>query len=348
MEAELALDQALGLKARPGYAFGLGSDRWSASQFEGTVEGWSGQAVSWVSRSLLQRATAAATATATATATASADDAAVVVGTGGTVLAALDMNFYVTPLIDVPHARLTAMSTADRHLLCVDYLPRVELATHMDYFDRYFHAVEETMLTEFTVAAVACGVAPLAVPDTVLARMLTSPFALRVQVFHLLIRLGHCTALCFHRVTSRRIMSHHITPHHTTSHHTTPHHTTPHHTTPHHTTPHHTTPHHIDEQVDAQAPGGLEALQRLGLGHIQRWHRWLGQAAEVPVDQRQALYDRDERLQRLHFEDQKFRFARVMGASFAPKAAELSAAVMGPALGAQPYYYLGSDEFHEK
>jgi len=101
-------------------------------------------------------------------------------------------------------------------------------------------------------------------------------------------------------------------------------------------------------QVDAAAPGGLEALQKLGLGHIQRWHWWLSQATEVPVDRRQALYDRDERLQKLHFEEQKFRFARIMGASFAPKAAELSAAVMGPALGKQPYYYLGSDEFVKK
>ena len=180
VETELVPDQALGLRERPGYAFGLGSDRWSASRYEGTVEGWSGQSVNWVSRSLLRRAAVTEDDSAAAVA---ADSTSGV----GTVVAALDMNFYVTPVFDVPHARLTATSTADRHLLCVDYLPRVELATNMDYFDRYFQGVEEAMLVETAAAAAACGVAPMAAPDTVLSRMLLSPFALRIQV-----RFTHC------------------------------------------------------------------------------------------------------------------------------------------------------------
>lgn len=39
---------------------------------------------------------------------------------------------------------------------------------------------------------------------------------------------------------------------------------------------------------------------------------------------------RDSCIHRLLYDEQKFKFARIMGADFAPKAAEISAAVMGP------------------
>jgi hypothetical protein len=44
------------------------------------------------------------------------------------------------------------------------------------------------------------------------------------------------------------------------------------------------------------------------------------------------------RLQKLLFEEQKYELAQVMGADFAPKAAELAAAITGPALNQEGYY----------
>jgi hypothetical protein len=98
-------------------------------------------------------------------------------------------------------------------------------------------------------------------------------------------------------------------------------------------------------EIDASKDGADAIVQGLCTRYIRRWQDWVTNAAELPIDQRKAIYVRDQQLQRLHFDDQKFALARVMGADFAPKAAELSAAVMGPALGEVPYYFLGSDEF---
>ena len=97
--------------------------------------------------------------------------------------------------------------------------------------------------------------------------------------------------------------------------------------------------------MDASKVGADAVIHGLCTRYIKRWQTWVANAAELPIDQRKAIYARDQHLQRLHFDDQKFALARVMGADFAPKAAELSAAVMGPALGEVPYYFLGSDEF---
>lgn len=265
IEDNLEKEKSFGLKARPGYAFGLGSDAWSASRYNGTVEGWSGSTVNWISRSLFQRMTPL-------------EDDIVgkkAIADQSVVLSQLNMNFYMTPLVDVPHMRLCVSSTGKRHSLFVDYLPRVDLITSMDYFDKYFSKVEEALYKEVIEAAVQ-GAMVMGRPDTVLSRLLHSPFALGIE-------------------------------------------------------------------IDASKDRADAIIQGLCIRYIRRWQDWVTNAVELPIDQRKTIYARDQQLQRLHFDDQKFALARVMGAEFAPKAAELSAAVMGPALGEVPYYFLGSD-----
>ena len=268
----LVTNKTMGLRERPGYAFGLGSDKWMASRYRGTVEGWSGSTIHWISRSLLQRLPLTDDDEEGKQAEA-ADD-----GTN-IVISQLDMNFYMTPLVDIPHLRLSIASKASRHEITMDYLPRVELLTSLDYFDKYFSAVEAALYQEI-IEGKSKGIEIQGIPDTVLTRMLSSPFALRIS-------------------------------------------------------------------VNTNQPNAKELVQGFCTRYVRRWREWVEAATEISTEQQQILCQRDIQLQKLHYEDQKYAFARLMDVNFAPKAAELSAAVMGPALGPVSYYFLGSEQFQD-
>ena len=268
----LVTNKSLGLRERPGYAFGLGSDKWMASRYGGTVDGWSGSKIHWISRSLLQRLPLTDDDEDGKLAEA-ADD-----GTN-IVHSQLDMNFYMTPLVDVPHLRLSIASKTSRHELCFDYLPRVELLSSLDYFDKYFSTVEAALYHEI-IQGISQGIEVQGTPDTVLTRMLTSPFALRIN-------------------------------------------------------------------VNANQPNAKELVYGFCSRYVQRWREWVETATDISTEQQQFLCQRDIQLQKLHYEDQKYAYARLMDVNFAPKAAELSAAVMGPSLGPVSYYFLGSEEFRD-
>jgi len=55
-------------------------------------------------------------------------------------------------------------------------------------------------------------------------------------------------------------------------------------------------------------------------------------AVDGSNDMKAAMLQRDRSVQRLLFDEVKFHYARHMGADFAPKAADISASIVGPIL----------------
>jgi hypothetical protein len=55
------------------------------------------------------------------------------------------------------------------------------------------------------------------------------------------------------------------------------------------------------------------------------------------VDKVVSMYERDQSIQKLLFESQKYELAKIMGVDFSPKAAELAAAIVGPSIGSASY-----------
>jgi hypothetical protein len=74
-----------------------------------------------------------------------------------------------------------------------------------------------------------------------------------------------------------------------------------------------------------------DLVRQLCESHINTWCKWMTEAKELtdPAKQQQ-IRSRDLVIQGLHFDDFKFRMARVMGADFAPKAADIAASLVGP------------------
>lgn len=68
--------------------------------------------------------------------------------------------------------------------------------------------------------------------------------------------------------------------------------------------------------------------------HLNMWNKWMIEATKMEdgAPKQGLLRERDAHLQRLHFEHYKFDMAAIMGVNFAPIAANIAAAMVGPTL----------------
>lgn len=74
-----------------------------------------------------------------------------------------------------------------------------------------------------------------------------------------------------------------------------------------------------------------DIVRQLCESHMKRWCKWITEANELEDStKQQQMRSRDLIIQGLHFDDFRFRMARVMGADFAPKAADVAASLVGP------------------
>ena len=71
----------------------------------------------------------------------------------------------------------------DMYDVSLDYLPREDLLMHVDYYDKYFSGVEEgiyRLMHPLLQKGGAVQASPIS--ESVLTRMLTSPFAINIRL----------------------------------------------------------------------------------------------------------------------------------------------------------------------
>jgi hypothetical protein len=71
----------------------------------------------------------------------------------------------------------------DTYDVSLDYLPREDLLMHVDYYDKYFAGVEEgiyRLVHPLRQKGGAVQISPIS--ESVLTRMLTSPFAINIRL----------------------------------------------------------------------------------------------------------------------------------------------------------------------
>jgi hypothetical protein len=278
MTKNVFIGSSLNLVTRPGYTFGLGCDKWEASNYAGTIEGWSGDpTIRWISRSLLHELSSE-TNSKSMDSNAESSKMKEEQSYLDSLPSRLDMHFNVGTSLDVPNMRIAVTSSEQGYSISLDYSPRVELLSSMDYFDKHFQNVEAAHAKALS-GGILEGTVTKKIPASVLSRMLQSPFAISVDV----------------------------------------------------------------------KPNGAPFVRDICIEYVKLWCDWLNKATVALIVSEKAptidlenledlkMFERDSSIQKLLFEEQKFELASFLGVDFAPKAAELAAAIVGPSMGKTSY-----------
>ena len=71
--------------------------------------------------------------------------------------------------------------------------------------------------------------------------------------------------------------------------------------------------------------------EKLCENHIKRWCNWMLAVKDVTLEaDKRILFQRDIQLRKLQYDHMKFNFAQILGAEFAPMAAEIAVGIIGP------------------
>jgi hypothetical protein len=220
----------------------------------------------------------------------------------------VDMQFNVGIAIDVPHMRMTVSATDHLYSIYLDYIPRVELLASMDYFDKYFENVEASCSAELE-RGIADGIVTIkGQPGSVLSKMLQSPFALSIDVdkkggnFVKEICTNYISRWCDWIAIATNVYQEELLA----------------------TQLEQAVLIDIENSVDTDSMKEIKVLEQLVVQDVKK--------SKVV-----SMYERDQSIQKLLFESQKYELAKIMGVDFSPKAAELSAAIVGPSIGSASY-----------
>jgi len=275
------------LSEHPGFAFNLGCDEWASSGYHGTVRCWSATPHShWVSisRMYLNSQSSASTDTTTN----SSDTNPLKVEDMSTISAnrpdyRVDVNVFAHDSITIPHMRASVShyGSSDSYRLYLDYIPRYDIIATPAYYDLYFQGIDEEHYRSTRPYISSKAMRKLPVSASVLTRLLTSAFAISVDL-----QSGKLAA---------------------------------------------------DTHSASDRNNPEEIIHQLIEEHINRWCSWLPKASNEelvsalpPTSQRTQ---RDQKIQSLLFDEIKFSLAEHLGPDFAPKAEDISAAMVGPLLG---------------
>lgn len=229
------VQSAVTLKNHPGFTFGLGCHKWSGSGFTGKVDGWSGAPkISWVASSVFM----------------SAEEIR--------PYAQADLNIFVSAKFDAPHLRMMVCSSPSGYHLLLDAIPREDLVTSIEHFDKYFKGVDAWVARAETDPLVN----PRGPSPIFLSRILKGPLALDVDV--------------------------------------------------------------------VASPEGKDLVAKLCLEQVDRWCTWIASCDERNTSEINTAFSRDASMHKLREEEAKFSLAALFNPDFAPKAAELAAALVGP------------------
>ena len=75
----------------------------------------------------------------------------------------------------------------------------------------------------------------------------------------------------------------------------------------------------------------ITVIEKLCENHIKRWCNWMLAVKDVTLEaDKRILFQRDIQLRKLQYDHMKFNFAQILGAEFAPMAAEIAVGIIGP------------------
>jgi len=302
------------VREHPGHAFGLGCDSWTASRYQGGVRGWSAPGrVRWLAMSNMQMQVEEeeeqGPKTITTDARAASDLKAAAIASSSplsspasqlspaissNLKSLLDVSGFVLPELDVPHLRLSLSQSRDSsssYELLLDYIPRQDF-------------LAATPISSSSSSYLAYydkyyqGLDELAYQTIKEAEK---------QGLALLPLPPASSTLT--RITTSALALRVQIPTHTTT----------------------------------AAGAADEFITRLCEGHLNRWLSWLDAAAATaasspspsspppaPSTEAASALAREYNLYKLVGEERKYHYAMIFGADFAPKAEEISAAIIGP------------------
>jgi hypothetical protein len=89
----------------------------------------------------------------------------------------------MTPDSNIPHLEMTITSLLDKYTLHLDYIPRKELITDMNYFDLYFDGLEKDISTIVNdgIASKTLSLSTSSL-SSVLSKLVSSPFSLDIII----------------------------------------------------------------------------------------------------------------------------------------------------------------------
>ena len=243
------------LVERPGFAYGFGHNEWSSRGYSGVIQGWnSADRVHWMSSR-------------TSYLTLENDQEVAELSVPPTSSMMLDMMILGSRESDVPHAVMKAKQCMESGslILLADFLPRVDILSGLDYYDKYFAKIAAPLTREGV--KVTTVIKDFGHSDSLLLRMLQSPFAYQVA---------------------------------------------------------------INKKGDKDA--NLEEAKSILKSHIDVWMAFWQSAGKAELSKAMQVNknNRDANLHGLLVDEDKFRLAALFGPDFAPMAASLAQATVGP------------------
>ena len=151
----------LKLLERPGFHYALGCNEWVSSGYKGTLASWNANRyIDWLATSHIVYT----------------DDESGLLADG--IKEQIDISLFMTPDSSIPHIEMTIASTIDRYILHLDYTPRKELISDLEYFDTYFDGLEKEINDVINDGVSSKSLLLSTSQSSVLSKMLKSPFAL--------------------------------------------------------------------------------------------------------------------------------------------------------------------------
>lgn len=155
----------LKLIERPGFHYALGCNEWVSSGYKGTLTSWNANRyIDWLATSHLIY---------------SDDESG---SLPGGIKEQIDISLFMTPDSSIPHLEMTIASLTDRYILHLDYTPRKELLSDLEYFDTYFDGLEKEINDRINDEVASKSLLLSTSQSSVLSKMLRSPFALDIII----------------------------------------------------------------------------------------------------------------------------------------------------------------------
>lgn len=153
----------LKLVERPGFSYALGCNEWTSSGYKGTITNYNANKyVDWLTTCHIINID-------------NNDD--------NNIKEQVSICLFMTPDSNIPHLDLTITSLLDKYTLHLDYIPRKELITDMNYFDLYFDGLEKDIsnIVNDGIASKTLSLSTISLPS-VLSKLVSSPFSLDIII----------------------------------------------------------------------------------------------------------------------------------------------------------------------